>query len=111
MNQAIRIEKAIRQDSGERTLDRVRKEMDMSPVARSAREGMKLSLSKLDRSDKQTSGRIEDEKESKTITSNGKLADRRHARWLFHYEQEKDKPAQRQHPNSGPKRTKKRRGE
>ena len=85
----------------------------MPSVARSAREGMKLSLSKVDRSDKQTSLRIEDPKapKSKTITPNVKVADRRHARWLFHYEQEKDKPAQRRHSNIGPKRTNKRRGE
>ena len=113
MNQAIRIKQAKRQDLGERTLDRLRRELDMPSVARSAREGMKLSLSKVDRSDKQTSVRIEDEKEpkSKTITPNAKLADRRHARWLFHYEQEKDKPAQRRHPSIEPRRTKKRRGE
>jgi hypothetical protein len=112
MNQAIRSRKAIRQDFDE-TLDRVRKEIGISPVTRSAREGLKPCLSDPDCPGEQRSLQIEDEREPKfkTITPNSKVVDRRNARWLFHYQQEHDEPAQRQHPNVGPKRTNGRRGE
>src|SRR5205085_8763832 len=109
MNQAIHSKRAIRQDLWERTLDRIRKEMDVSPVARSAREG----LGEPDRADKQKSVGIKDEgaPKSKAINPKVNVAARRQARWLFHYEQEQDRPAQRQRPIVGPKRTNKRRGE
>ena len=112
MNQGILSPNVIRQDFGETTLNRVRKEMEMSFVARSAREGLKAPGDP-DRPNEQTSLGIEDERlsKSKTVTPNVKVADRRHARWLFHYEQEQDKPAQRRNLIVRPKRTNKRRGE
>jgi hypothetical protein len=111
MKQAIRSKRAIRQDFAE-TKDRLREEMDRSPVTRSAREGLEPCLSDPDCPGEQTSLRIEDERKpkSKTIDPNANMAARRQARWLFHYEQENDKPAQRENP-IGPKRTNGRRGE
>src|SRR5947207_2372559 len=69
MNQAILSPKVIRQDFGETTLNRVRKEMEMSFVARSAREGLKAPGDP-DRPNEQTSLGIEDERlsKSKTVT-------------------------------------------
>src|SRR5690348_9864610 len=112
MNQAIRSKRAVRQDSGE-TLDRLRKEIGVSPVTRSARERLEPCFSDPDFPKEQRPLRIEDESEpkSKVIDPNAKMAGRRQARWLFHYVQEPDRPARRQNPNGGPKRTNKRRGE
>jgi hypothetical protein len=112
MNQAIRSKREIRQDFAETTFDHLRAEMERSPVTRSAREGLKPCLSDPDCPGGQTSLRIEDEREpkSKAITPNAKAAARRQARWLFHYEQEHDKPAQRENP-IGLKCTNGRRGE
>lgn len=112
MNQAIRSKREIRQDSGE-TLDHVRKEIGVSPVTRSAREGLEPCLSDPDYPGQQTSLKIEDEREpkSKTIDPQAKMAAKRQARWLFHYAQEPDRPAQRPNSIDRPKRTNKRRGE
>lgn len=103
MNQARRSKRAIRQDFGE-TLDLVLKEIGVSPVTRSARKGLEACLSDPDCLEEQRSLRIEDEQEpkSKATAPNAKAAAKRQARWLFHYEQEPDRPAPRQNPNVGP---------
>jgi hypothetical protein len=110
MNQAIPSKRAIRQDSGE-TLDRVRKEIGVSPVTRSAREGLEPCFSNPDFPEAQRPLRIEDEPKSRVIAPQAKMAARRQARWLFHYVQEPDRPARHQNPNLGAKRTNKRHGE
>src|SRR4051794_27910020 len=55
MNQATRRKKAIPQPIAETALERLRQEMAMSPIARSAQEGLKVFLNEADCPDEQIS--------------------------------------------------------